>query len=57
MEIDEFPNLSIEIIEPNKSIPIKPIPYKPIKIPEYKIPERIELPKSFKPLEPIKPSE
>jgi hypothetical protein len=46
VEVDEFPNLSLEITEPYTYEPIKPIepiPYKPIKLRE--------------PLEPIKPSE
>jgi hypothetical protein len=61
VEMDEFPNLSLEITEPYTYEPIKPIPYKPIKIPEplKKLPEYkpLKLPESFKPLEPIKPPE
>jgi len=53
VEMDEFPNLSLKITEPYTYEPIKPIPYKPIKIPEL----LKKLPESFKPLEPIKPSE
>jgi len=66
IEIDEFPNLSLEMTEPytyEPIKPIKPIPYKPIKLPEYKpiklpdkLPEPIKLPE-FKPREPLEPSE
>jgi hypothetical protein len=70
VEIDEFPNLSLEITEPYTSTPIKLLePFKPstpIKLPEYKpnklpdkLPEPIKLPefKPREPLEPFKPSE
>ncbi|OFW54704.1 MAG: hypothetical protein A2163_03250 [Actinobacteria bacterium RBG_13_35_12] len=46
VEVDEFPNLSLEITEPYTYEPIKPIepiPYKPIKLPD-KLPEPIKLP-------------
>ena len=42
VEVDEFPNLSLENIEPYTYEPIKPIPYKPIKLPEYKPRELLE---------------
>ena len=47
VEVDEFPNLSLEITEPYTYEPIKPmepIPYKPIKPLEFKLPEPIKLP-------------
>ena len=56
VEVDEFPNLSLEITEPYTYEPIKPIesiPYKPIKLPN-KLPEPIKLPE-FKPREPLEP--
>jgi len=45
VEVDEFPNLSLEITEPHTYEPVKPIetiPYKPIKLPEYKPRELLE---------------
>jgi hypothetical protein len=58
VEVDEFPNLSLEITEPYTSTPIKLPEYKPNKLPD-KLPEPIKLPefKPREPLEPFKPSE
>jgi len=47
VEVDEFPNLSLEITEPYTYEPIKPIktkPFEPIKPLEFKLPEPIILP-------------
>jgi hypothetical protein len=71
VEIDEFPNLSLENIEPYTYEPIKPIepiPYKPLKLPEplkklpeykpLKLPDKLPEPiklPEFKPHEPLEP--
>ena len=55
VEIDEFPNLSLEITEPISYKPIKiPKPFKPLEI---KLPEKIKLLPKYELPEPIKPPE